>query len=155
MKIMKFKQWSKYLILKESIKDDELNRILDKISSKQKLTDREQEFLSKYDQLLDSDLTDFSHLSKNTAFEKISELLDKGKKVICDLYDKNGKIDDEIISVENNFENDACVLNLKHGDDAQLYDRFLYNISYDFNHDTYSLTSQDEYYEKIPVKNED
>ena len=33
MRIMKFERWSKYLSLRESVKDDELNRILDKISS--------------------------------------------------------------------------------------------------------------------------
>jgi len=151
---MKFEKWSKYLTLRESVKDDELNRILDKISSHQKLTSREEEFLSKYDQIMDKDLTDMSHLSKNTAFDKVSELLDKGKKVICDLYDKDGQINDEIVSIENDFENDTCLLFLKHGDEAQLHDRFLYNINYDFNHDTYSLSSQDEFFEKIPVEDE-
>lgn len=151
---MKFEKWSKYLTLRESVKDDELNRILDKISSHQKLTSREEEFLSKYDQIMDKDLTDMSHLSKNTVFDKISELLEKGKKVICDLYDKDGQINDEIVSVENDFENDTCLLHLKHGDKTQLHDRFLYNINYDFNHDTYSLNSQDEFFEKIPVSDE-
>ena len=152
---MKFKKWSKYLTLRESVKDDELNRILDKISSHQKLTSREEEFLSKYDQIMDKDLTDMSHLSKNTVFDKISELLEKGKKVICDLYDKEGKINDEIVSIENDYENETSILHLKHGNANELSDRFLYNINYNFNKDCYSLNIQDEYFEKLPIKNED
>lgn len=151
---MKFKQWDKYLSIKESIKDDELNRILDKISKKQNITNREKDFLSRYDDILDSDMSDFSHQSKNNTFDKINDILSKGKKIICNLYDKNGKIDDEIISVETEFETDSCVINLKHGDTANLYDKFLYNIYYDIPSDSYSLTSQDEYYEKIPVKDD-
>jgi hypothetical protein len=154
MKVMKFEKWSKYLTLRESVKDDELNRILDKISSHQQLTSREEQFLSKYDQIMDKDLTDMSHLSKNTAFDKVSELLNKDKKVICDLYDKDGQINDEIVSIENDFKNDTCLLFLKHGDEVKLHDRFLYNIKYDFNLDTYSLISQDEFFEKIPVEDE-
>jgi hypothetical protein len=152
---MKFEKWSKYLSLRESVKDDELNRILDKISAHQKLSDREEQFLAKFDQIVDTDLSDMSHLSKNTAFDKVSELLERGKKVICDLYDKDGQINDQIISVENDFENETCILNLKHGDEAELNDRFLYIITYDFDHDTYSLRSQDEFFEKLPVKSDE
>jgi hypothetical protein len=152
---MKFERWSKYLSLRESVKDDELNRILDKISSHQKLSDREEQFLAKFDQVVDTDLSDMSHLSKNTAFDKVSNLLERGKKVICDLYDKDGQINDQIISVENDFESETCILNLKHGDEAELNDRFLYTINYDFSHDTYSLRSQDEFFEKLPVKSDE
>jgi len=155
MRIMKFERWSKYLSLRESVKDDELNRILDKISSHQKLSDREEQFLAKFDQVVDTDLSDMSHLSKNTAFDKVSNLLERGKKVICDLYDKDGQINDQIISVENDFESETCILNLKHGDEAELNDRFLYTINYDFSHDTYSLRSQDEFFEKLPVKSDE
>lgn len=152
---MKFENWSKYLTLRESVKDDELNRILDKISGHQKLNSREEDFLKKYDQIVDSDISDLTHLSKNTTFEKIKELLSKNKKVICDLYDKEGKINDEIVSIENDYENETSILHLKHGNTNELSDRFLYNINYDFNKDCYSLNVQDEYFEKLPIKNED
>ena len=151
---MKFEKWSKYLTLRESVKDDKLNRILDKISDGKKLTPREEDFLKKYDEIVDSEISDFTHLSKNTSFDKLQELLSKNKKVICDLYDKDGKINDQIVSVENDFENETAILNLKHGDKNELSDRFLYNILYDFNTDSYSLKAQDEFYEKLPIKND-
>jgi len=155
MTVMKFEKWSKYFSLRESVKDEELNRILDKISDHIKLTKREEEFLSKYDSILDSDFNEFSGLSKNDTFLKISNLLENKKKVICDLYDKNGRIEDEIISIYNDFENEKSIINLKHGEKAYLYDRFLYDIKYDFQKDTYSLQSGEEFFEKIPINNED
>ena len=147
--------WIKYLSLRESIKDDEVNRILEKIIAKEKLSDREQEFLKRYDNIIESDLKDLSHLSKNMVFDKITKLLENKKKVICDLYDKNGQINDEILSIHNHFEDEECILDLKHGETAKLSDRFLYNIEYDIKKDIYSLKSQDEYFEKISVENED
>jgi hypothetical protein len=155
MKIMTFTKWSKYLNLRESVKDETLNSILDKISKSEKLTKREEEFLSKFDKVLEKDLMSFSHLSKNDVCSKIDELRSSGKKVICDLYDSFGKIDDEIISIDNDFENDVSILKLKHGETTKIYDRFLYNLSYDFKHDCYSLTSQEEYFEKIPITDDE
>ena len=153
MEVMKFRKWVKYYILNESIKDIELNRILDKISKKDKLSDKEKTFLDLYNSTTDEEMKDFSHLSKNIAYEKIKNLLDKGKIVICDFYDKNGKINDKIISVENDFENETCKLKLKHGE-SSLHDKFLYNIIYNLDKDEYSLQTQDEFFEKIPVKND-
>lgn len=153
--IMKFDKWKKYLFLRDSIKDTELNRILDKISSGVKLTGREEDFLTKYDDIIESDLKDMSHLSKEVTFDKISELLKSSKRVICDLFDRDGRINDQILSIENNFESEFSTMLLKHGDKAKLHERFLYKIQYNFHNDTYSLQSQDEYCEKIGVKNDD
>jgi len=147
--------WHKYLSLRESIKDEEMNRILEKISAHENLSDIEKLFLKKYDEIVESDLKDLSHLSKNLAFDKISKLLERGKKVICDLYDKDGQINDEIISIHNDFEHEECILDLKHGERAILSDRFLYNIDYDIKKDIYSVKVQDEYFEKIKVDDED
>jgi hypothetical protein len=100
---------------------------------------------------------DFLRLTKNSAFSKINELLEHHKKVICDLYDKDGMIDDEIVKTDynNDLDDEKCVLKLKHGDVVTLEDKYLYNIIYDIKHDVYLLTSHDEYYEKLTVENED
>lgn len=76
------------------------------------------------------------------------------KKVTCELFDKFGKIDDDIVSIESDFDNECCIMSLRHGDKAKLFDRYLYNISYSFSGDKYSLHSQDEYFEKISISNE-
>lgn len=146
---------TKYISLRGSLKDEEVNRILEKIIDHKDITLKEQEFLSKYDEIVESDLLDLSHLSKNVTFDKIVKLLERGKKVICDLYDKNGQINDEIISIQNDFEHEECILKLKHGETAKLSDRFLYNIDYNIKKDIYSVKSQDEYFEKIEINKDE
>ena len=137
-----------------SLKDQHLNSILDKLGVGDLLTESEGIFLEKFDFFIENDMTDFSHLSKNQVFDKICYLLDKNKSVICNLYDKDGIINDKIIKIENFFEKDCCVLTLKHGEVAKLFDKFLYKLSYNIKKNEYYLESQDEYFEKIIHNNE-
>jgi hypothetical protein len=150
---MKFKHWFRFFDLRESLKDSELNRILDKISDGLKLTNSEQSFLNKYDSIKEDDLKDFKYLSRETTYQKIRELLDLNKKVVCDLYDRNGKISLYITSITNNYKEGTCTLKLKGGETTKLTDNYLYNLIYNIQKDEYSLESQDEYFEKIPIKN--
>lgn len=151
---MRIKKILKYYLFGESVKEMEMNKILDKINTRKKLTDREINFLNLYQQTKDEDLKDFLYLSKNSTFSKITSLLEKGKKVICDLHDRNGKIGLQIIKIENNFENENCILTLKNDETHFLHDKFLYNIIYNVKRDEYSLQEQDEYYEKIAASND-
>ena len=150
----KIKNLRRYITLRDSIKDLRLNKILDDIILKQNISDRDRDFLIKYDEILESEVSDLSHLSKNDTFSKIKNLLNTKKRVICDLYDRDGKIDDDIINIKNDFESDSCILYLKHGDSTRLYGRFLYDIRYNFDTDTYSLWQGDEFFEKITISDE-
>ena len=87
--------------------------------------------------------------------ERKKPVLDDNKKVICNLFDKNGKIGMQIISIYNDYENEICILELKNGEKIDLKDNYLYNIIYNMQKDSYSLEAEDEFFEKIPVKNED
>jgi len=108
--------------------------------------------LNNFDNIIESDLKNLSHLSKRQAFDKLTKLLEMKKKIICDLYDRDGKINDQIISLHNNFELDQFIISLKHGDTTKLSDKFLYNINYNLKKDEYYLTIQDEYFEKINIE---
>ena len=130
MKIMKFKKFISYFNLRESLKEVELNQILDKISKKMKLTYGEESFLSKFGKVKDDDLKDYKMLSMQSTFDKVSELIDKSKKVICNLFDKNGKIGMQIISIYNDYENEICILELKNGEKIDLKDTQLIGIYY-------------------------
>jgi len=152
---MKIKKILKYYLFGESVKEIEMNRILDKVSGKSKLSEREKRFLDLYQNTKDDDMKDFLYLSKNTTFSKISSLLEKGKKVICDLHDRNGKIGLPIIGITNSFEDESCIVIMKGDNKHKLEDKFLYNIIYNTKKDEYSLQEQDEYFEKIPTKDED
>ena len=146
----------KYLILRDSVEDERVNQILDKIIRGEKINKGEMSFLEKFESISNSNLKDYSHISKNMIFEIVQGLLIKSISVICDLTDKNGKINDEIFRLENNFEENNCKIFLKRGEFCFLYDNFLYNLIYNVEKSFYSLTIQDEYFEKITVgKNED
>lgn len=143
----------KYYLFGECLKEMEIDRILDKVSDKIKLTDREKEFLDLYKVTKDEDLKDFLYISKNATFRKILDILENGKKIICDLHDKNGKIGLQIIKIENDFLDDKCLITMKGNETHELFDKFLYNIIYNIKKDEYSLQEQDEYFEPIKIDN--
>lgn len=146
---MKIKKLIKYYILGESLKEIELNRILDKISRKKSLTERERNFLDLYQATNEEEMKDLMLLSKNSACNRIGGMIESGKKVICDLCDRDGKIGLQIIQVENNHQEETCTITMKGGIEHPLDDRFLYNIIYNKKKDSYSLQEHDEYHEKI------
>jgi hypothetical protein len=148
------KRLIRYYLLGESLKEIEMNKILDKISKKKRLTSREKNFLELYNHTSDDDSKDYMMLSKNVAFKRVKQLLDSQKKVICDLHDRDGKIGLQIIDIENDIEKDFCKVILKGGVIAKLKDNFLYNIIYNLKKNLYSLTEQDEYFEKIEHSND-
>lgn len=152
---MNFRKFISYLNLSESLKEVELNKILDKISKSINLSSKEKEFLGKYDNIKDDDLKDFKMLSLQSTFEKLQGLIDNNKKVICNLSDRNGKIGIQIVSIYSDYENEVYILNLKNGEKIELKDNYLYNIIYNLQRDTYSLETEEEFFEKLPVRNED
>lgn len=154
MKVMNFRKFISYLNLSESLKEVELNKILDKISKSINLSSKEKEFLGKYDNIKEDDLKDFKMLSLQSTFEKLQGLIDNNKKVICNLTDRNGKIGIQIVSIYSDYENEVYILNLKNSEKIELKDNYLYNIIYNLQKDIYSLETEEEFFEKLPVRNE-
>jgi hypothetical protein len=152
---MKISKLFKYYVLGESIKEIEMNRILDKISKKVRLTKREKEFLDLYNQTSKTEDRDYMMLSKSVASKKVKELLEKGKKVICDLHDRNGKFGLQIIDIIDDFDSEESLIIMKSDEKHKMHDKFLYNIIYNIKKNEYSLQEHDEYFEKLKVNNED
>lgn len=153
---MKIKRLIKYYLLGESLKEIEMNRILDKIYKKVNLTDRETGFLELYNYTVNKpEDKDWMMLSKNATSTKVKELIEYGNKVICDLHDRNGKIGLQIIDVVDNIEDDFSLIIMKNKETHKLQDKFLYNLIYSVNNNQYSLQEQDEYFEKLTVKADD
>jgi hypothetical protein len=151
---MNFKNKIKYYFLGKSLKEIEMDRILEKISKKLKLSLREKGFLDIYNYTKNKDNKDFLLLSKNMVVKKITDLLKKDKIIICDLTDRDGKIGLKIEDINNNIESDHCQIVMKNGITHNIYDRYLYNIIYNLKRDQYSLQEHGEYYEKIEVDND-
>ena len=148
------KRLIRYYLLGESLKEIEMNKILEKISKKKVLTAREKNFLELYNHTSDDETKDYMMLSKNVAYKRVRHLLNIDKKVICDLHDRDGKIGLQIIDIQNEAEEDFCEIKLKSGAICKLEDKFLYNIIYNLKKNIYSLTEQDEYFEKIEHSND-
>lgn len=154
MEVMRFKKFIRHYLMGESIKEIELNRILDKVSKKKELESREKSFLDLYNQTSDDYMKDYMYLSRSTTFSTIRNIMEKGLTIICDLYDKNGLIGLKIENIINDYENERSIIILSHEEKCFLEDKFLYNLIYDSKKNRYSLQAQDEYYEKIPINNE-
>ena len=152
---MGLKKALKYYILGESLKEIEANRILDKISKKKSLSDRETRFLELYNRKSEETHKDLMYLSKNTTCDRVKNLIDNGKSVICDLHDRDGRIGLPIIDIDNTHSNDHCTIFMSGNETYKLEDRFLYNLIYNQRSNKYSLQEQGEYYEKIIHGNED
>jgi hypothetical protein len=152
---MGLKKTLKYYILGESLKEIEANRILDKVSKKKTLSDRENRFLELYNHKSEEFPKDFMYLSKNTTCERVKNLIDNGSSVICDLSDRNGRIGLPILNIENIHSEDDCTVFMRDNETYKLQDRFLYNLIYNQKLNKYSLQEQGEYYEKINHENED
>lgn len=149
---MSIKKALKHYLLGESLKEIEINRILTKVSKKSTLNDREARFLELYNHINDD--KDLMYLSKNSTCERIKFFLDNGKKIICDLHDRNGLIGLPIIDINNNYDDEYGLIIMK-SETYQLKDSFLYNLVYDKKLNRYSLQEQDEYFEKLEVRNDD
>jgi len=145
---------SKYLKIEETLKNKQLNRILDKMKNG-KISPREKRFLDNYDKKSDEDIMDFHMMDKLMAFNKISSIIEQDKKIICNLTDRNGKVGIEIETITNNYQEQETLMFLTNGEEVVLKDNYLYNIIYNFQKDTYSLEEHEEYFEKIPVRSDD
>jgi hypothetical protein len=148
---MKFKKILQNFRIPESLKEMELNLILDKITKRVRLNGKEKSFLETYKDINDDDLKSFAMLSRLTTVEKINSLIDSKKKIICDLKDRDGKLGLQIVKIENLDEDEVSIINLKDGSTFKMKDNFLYNIIYNLKKDIYSLEASDEFYEKLKV----
>ena len=152
---MKISKLFKYYVLGESIKEIEMNRILEKISKKGKLTKREKEFLNLYNETSKTEDRDFMMLSKNVTCRKIKELIEKQKSIICNLHDRDGKFGLQIVDLVDDHQQETSIIIMKGEEKHKLHDKFLYNIIYNVKKNQYSLEEHDEYFEKLEVKDED
>lgn len=142
-----------HYFLGESLKEIEFNRIFDKVGKKDELSNREKRFIELYNHKIQDD-KDFMYLSKNTTCERIIDLLEREKKVICDLHDRDGLIGLPVIDIKNDYEEEFGLIIMKN-ETHKLTDKFLYNIIYNKKLNKYSLQEQDEYFEKITINNND
>lgn len=150
--IMNFKKFWSMFKIKESLKSNRLDDILDKMSRGEVLTQSEKQFLDDYDKTSDEDIRDYKMLDKESTFDIVKKMIDSGKNVICNITDRDGKIGIKVKSIRNFLGEEKCTITLINGKEIFLLDKMLYNIIY--NDGDYSLEVGDEFFEKIPVRDE-
>ncbi len=154
-KIMKFKKFMGLFNIRESFKQKRMDDILDKMGRKEELSTVEKEFLANYNKKGESEpMIDHMMLDKENTYLKITSILEKGIMIICNLNDRNGPIGLKIESIYNEFNSETSTMTLENSTKFPLKDNFLYNIIYDTQLNRYSLEEHSEYFEKIPVRND-
>jgi hypothetical protein len=138
---------------KETLKDKAVNRILEKISDNQPLTTREKGFLNLQQSIPDHDLVEYMLVTPTEVVNKISDILDMGVEIVCNLRDRDGVMGAKVLSGELN-EGRPLIEVTGHGK-IELRQNCLYDLRFSTKHLRYSLESDHEFYELVPVKNED
>lgn len=128
-----------FFLKRDSNKEYTLNKILDKISNNEIISNIEKKFLDNYH--LDY-AKDYLYLSRMDFLTHVKNLLDK-KDIICNLQ----KYDDKVIEVINKKGKDFLLL--LNTDKCEIKDSFLFHINYVYKKDHFTLTESGEFYEKI------
>lgn len=137
---------------KTSLKTKQLNAILDKLSSKGKITQKEKSFLDSFDSISDKDFGEFSMLTSKEAECKVEYLIHNNIDVICNICDDMGPMGYKIIDIAE--DNGSKILILEKKSTLELRDNCFYDLKYDIKKILFSLESNNEYYELIPINNE-
>ncbi len=136
----------------KSLKNEQLDKILDKIKLGFELNEKEKSFLSKFNSLSDEEFMEYRMLSRFEVTSKITSLINNDLKVICNLCDKQGPLGleiKEVIQTEDNY-----YLLLEKAEKIKLKDSILYDLTYNFKRWHYSLESGEEFVELALINKE-
>lgn len=135
----------------KSLKEQAMDKILDKMSTGRGLTPNEAAFMAVQGPIPDSDLRDFMLVSSFEACTRVASLLDHGLRVTCNLRDRDGVIGDDVVS--SSVTGDRSTITLAGRLTIELLPSFLYDLTFSMRDFRYSLESDHEFYELAPIKN--
>lgn len=127
-----------------------VNHVLDKVSSGRRLTPRERAFMEIVKSHPHLDMVDHMLVSNTQAARKVTQMLDLGIGVVCNLRDRDGKMGAPVLSAEVDGEHARIaieghlILDLKPS--------MLYDLTFSTSDFRYSLESDHEYYELAPLR---
>lgn len=128
-------------------RDSVLNSILD--NNSYEYNESDVAFLKNFDERVGDS---YILLSKNKTIEVINFLATQKRTIVSLLEDRDGVINEAIISVENNIDNETAIINTKNTS-FTIRDRNLYDIKYNPRKDVFLLTLNSEYIEKLLHEN--
>ncbi len=134
-------------VVNENIKNTYLNHLLDKMSDGEKLNTSQMYFLNNINNIKDTHIMDHKYKTNYDTYLIMLDILNDN------IIIKYGSNNDEIIKIYRN-DNDDIIIVLKNNKEIEIKDNYLYNMLFDIDKFEYKLIEQDEYFEKIPLKND-
>ena len=150
--ILKFNRF-KMKSVNENIKNTYLDHLLDKLSGGEKLNKSQMYFLKNIDNIKDTHIKDHKYKTNYDTYLMIMDILENNIKIKYGIKDDISSFGQYILKVYRNND-DKIVIKLENNKEKEIKDNFLYNMIFNIDKFEYELIEQDEYFEKIPLKND-
>lgn len=150
--ILKFNRF-KMKSVNENIKNTYLNHLLDKLSDGLTLNKSQLYFLNNIDNIKDTYIKDHKYKTNYDTYLMIMDVLNNNITIKYGIKDDIDSFGENIIKIYRN-DDDKIIIKLENNKEKEIKDNFLYNMIFNIDKFEYELVEQDEYFEKIPLKND-
>lgn len=140
-------------LVNENIKNTYLNHLLDKLSDGKRLNTSQLYFLNNIDKVKDSYIKDHKYKTNYDIYLVMMDILDNNINIKYGIKDDIDSFGQKITKVYRNND-DQIIIKLENNKEKEIKDNFLYNMIFNIDKFEYELVEQDEYFEKIPLKND-
>ena len=137
----------------ENIKNTYLNHLLDKLSDGLTLNKSQLYFLNNIDNIKDTYIKDHKYKTNYDTYLMIMDVLNNNITIKYGIKDDIDSFGENIIKIYRN-DDDKIIIKLENNKEKEIKDNFLYNIIFNIDKFEYELFEQDEYFEKIPLRND-
>lgn len=150
--ILKFNKFNMKLV-NENIKNTYLNHLLDKLSDGKRLNTSQLYFLNNIDKIKDSYIKDHKYKTNYDTYLLMMDILNNKIDIKYGIKDDIDSFGEKITKVYRNND-DQIIIELENNKEKEIKDNYLYNMIFNIDKFEYELVEQDEYFEKIPLKND-
>jgi len=140
-------------LVNENIKNTYLNHLLDKLSDGKRLNKSQLYFLNNIDKIKDSYIKDHKYKTNYDIYLVMMDILDNKTTIRYGIKDNIDSFGEKITKVYRNND-DQIIIELENNKEKEIKDNYLYNIVFNIDKFEYEFMEQDEYFEKIPLKND-
>ena len=137
----------------ENIKNTYLNHLLDKLSDGKSLNKPQLYFLNNIDDIKDIHIKDHKYKTNYDTYLMMMDILSNNITIKYSIKDDIDSFGQNILEIFRNND-DKIIIKLENNKEKEIKDNFLYNIIFNIDKFEYELVEQDEYFEKIPLRND-
>ncbi len=137
----------------ENIKNTYLNHLLDKLSDGLTLNKSQLYFLNNIDNIKDTYIKDHKYKTNYDTYLMMMDILSNNITIKYSIKDDIDSFGQNILEIFRNND-DKIIIKLENNKEKEIKDNFLYNMIFNIDRFEYELVEQDEYFEKIPLRND-